>query len=143
MLKIEIIGRIGKDATVNNYNGKNVINFSVAHSEKYKDSNGTEVNRTHWVECAYWVERTGVAQYLKKGTQVYVEGQPESKTYQASDGSHRASLACRVRKVELLGSANNTTSETTTNNQSTPFDDQEGQIAPSSKRPDDPDDPPF
>ena len=75
MVKLEVIGHIGKDATVNEYNGKKVINFSVAHSEKYKDASGNVVNKSVWVDCAYWVESTAVAQYLKKGTQVYVEVQ--------------------------------------------------------------------
>ena len=40
MLKIFAIGHLGKDATVNNVNGKNVINFSVAHTEKWNDAQG-------------------------------------------------------------------------------------------------------
>ena len=36
MIRISVIGRLGQDATVNNVNGKNVINFSVAYSEKFK-----------------------------------------------------------------------------------------------------------
>lgn len=104
MIKIQVIGHLGKDCTVNNVNGKNVINFSVAHSEKYKDSSGTEINKTTWVNCAYWVERTVLAQYLKKGTQVFAEGQPEVSTYKSQDGSQRAELKCRVLNIQLLGS---------------------------------------
>jgi single-strand DNA-binding protein len=58
------------------------------------------------VECAYWSDRTGVAPYLKKGTQVYVEGTPEIKTYPKKDGTTGASLNLRVVQVQLLGSAN-------------------------------------
>ncbi len=43
MIKIQVIGHLGKDCTVNNVNGKNVINFSVAHSEKYKDASKAEL----------------------------------------------------------------------------------------------------
>jgi single-strand DNA-binding protein len=105
MVKLEVIGHLGKDAEVNNYNGKNVINFSVAHSEKYKDANGIVVNKSVWVDCAYWVDSTAVAQYLRKGTQVYVEGQPEARPWKDKNGNAQASLTCRVRKVELLGSS--------------------------------------
>ncbi len=55
-------------------------------------------------KCAYWVERTALAQYLKKGTQVFAEGQPEVSTYKAQDGSQRAELKCRVLNIQLLGS---------------------------------------
>ena len=54
MLKLQLIGNLGQDAVVNNVGGKNVINFSVAHTEKYKNSEGTEVSKTTWVSCAYW-----------------------------------------------------------------------------------------
>jgi single-strand DNA-binding protein len=126
MIKMQIIGRLGKDCMVNTVNGKNVINFSVAHSEKYKDSQGNLQEKTIWVECAYWTDRTAVAQYLVKGTQVYAEGQPEVKTYQKNDGTSGFSLTLRVREVQLLGSkadsggspayAGNTTSVSNSNN---------------------------
>lgn len=104
MIKMQVIGHLGQDATVNQVNGKNVINFSVAHSEKYKNAQGVEMNKTTWVSCSYWVDRVAVAQYLKKGTQVYVEGQPDVKTYEASDRSTRANLTLRVFSIQLLGS---------------------------------------
>jgi len=103
MIKMQIIGRLGKDCTVNTVNGKNVMNFTVAHSEKYKDSQGNLQEKTIWVDCAYWNDRTAVAQYLTKGTQVFVEGQPEARSFQRNDGTPGASLSLRVREVQLLG----------------------------------------
>lgn len=104
MIKMQVIGRLGKDCVVNTVNGKNVMNFTVAHSEKYKDSQGNQQEKTIWVDCAYWNDRTAVAQYLTKGTQVYVEGQPEARSFQRNDGTPGASLSLRVREVQLLGS---------------------------------------
>jgi single-strand DNA-binding protein len=66
MIKMQVIGHLGQDATVNNVNGKSVINFSVAHSEKYKNKEGLEVNKSIWVSAAYWTDRTAIAPYLKK-----------------------------------------------------------------------------
>jgi len=110
MIKMQIIGRLGKDCVVNTVNGKNVINFSVAHSEKYKDSQNNLQDKTIWVDCAYWTDRTAVAQYLTKGTQVFVEGQPEARSFQRNDGTPGSSLSLRVREVQLLGSkADNST----------------------------------
>ena len=106
MIKMQVIGRLGKDCTVNTVNGKNVMNFTVAHSEKYKDSQGNLQEKTIWVDCAYWSDRTAVAQYLTKGTQVFVEGQPEARSFQRNDGTPGASLSLRVREVQLLGSKN-------------------------------------
>ena len=103
MIKMQIIGNLGKDCVVNTVNGKNVINFTVAHTEKYKDSQGNQQEKTTWVDCAYWADRTGIAQYLTKGKQVYVEGQPEARSFQRNDGTPGASLSLRVRDIQLLG----------------------------------------
>lgn len=103
MIKMQVIGRLGKDCMVNTVNGKNVINFTVAHSEKYKDSQGNNQEKTTWVDCAYWTDRTAVAPYLTKGTQVYVEGAPEVRTFTRNDGTSGATLTMRVRDVQLLG----------------------------------------
>jgi single-strand DNA-binding protein len=103
MIKMQVIGNLGKDCSVNTVNGKNVINFTVAHTEKYRDSQGNNQEKTTWVDCAYWTDRTAIAQYLTKGKQVYVEGQPEARSFQRNDGTPGASLSLRVREVQLLG----------------------------------------
>lgn len=107
MIKLTAIGNLGRDAVLNTVNGKNVINFTVAHTERYKDAQGNQKDKTIWIDCAYWTERTGIAPYLKKGTQVYVEGQPEVRTYAAKDGTTGATLTVRIGSVQLLGSKSN------------------------------------
>ena len=104
MIKLQVIGNLGKDCVTNTVNGKNVINFNVAHTEKFKDAQGNQKDKTIWVECAYWTDRTGIAPYLKKGTQVYAEGTPEVRTYPKNDGTTGVSLTLRVVSVQLLGS---------------------------------------
>src|SRR5688572_9145757 len=103
MIKMQVIGNLGKDCVVNTVNGKNVINFTVAHTEKYKDSQGSNQEKTTWVDCAYWTDRTAIAPYLVKGTQVYAEGNPEVRSFTRNDGTAGASLSMRVREVQLLG----------------------------------------
>lgn len=103
MIKLQVIGHLGKDCTTNVVNGKNVINFSVAHSERYKDASGNQKEKTTWVECAYWTDRTAVAPYLKKGQLVYAEGTPEVRSYTKNDGTPGTSLTMRVISVQLLG----------------------------------------
>ncbi len=103
MIKMQVIGNLGKDCVVNTVNGKNVINFTVAHTEKYRDSQGNNQEKTTWVDCAYWTDRTAVAPYLQKGTQVFVEGAPEVRSFTRNDGTAGASLSLRVREVQLLG----------------------------------------
>lgn len=103
MIKLMVIGHLGKDCITNTVSGKSVINFSVAHSEKFKDAQGNQKEKTTWVECAYWTDRTAIAPYLKKGQLVYAEGAPEARSYPKNDGSTGVSLSIRVSSVQLLG----------------------------------------
>lgn len=106
MIKLTAIGYLGKDANVNTVNGKNVINFTVAHTEKYKDSQGAQVDKTIWVDCAYWSDRVAIAPYLKKGTLVYVEGAPDVRTYTTNDGRNGATLTLKISSIQLVGAKN-------------------------------------
>lgn len=107
MIKLQVIGNLGRDCTVNNVNGRTVINFSVAHTERFRDSaSGEWKPRTMWVECAYWSDKTAIAQYLKKGKTVYVEGTPDVRSYQTQDGITKTSLTLRVQNIQLVGGAN-------------------------------------
>lgn len=102
---MQAIGHLGKDAVANNVNGKTVINFSVAHTEKYKDAGGNPLSKTIWVECSWWNDKTNIVPYLLKGTQVWAEGQPDVHTYPKNDGTTGVSLRLRIGSVQLLGSA--------------------------------------
>ncbi len=103
MIKLQIVGNLGKDCIVKEVNGKNVINFSVAHSERYKDAQGNQKERTTWVECAYWTDKTAVAPYLTKGKTVYAEGSPEADAYTNKEGQAAATLRMRVQSLQLIG----------------------------------------
>ncbi|MFT4204706.1 MAG: single-stranded DNA-binding protein [Chitinophagaceae bacterium] len=102
MIRLTAIGNLGRDSVTNEVNGRHVINFTIAHSERYRDQ-----EKTIWVECAYWTEKLGIAPYLKKGITVYVEGTPDIRTYQTNDGRQGASLTLRVLSVQLVGGRNN------------------------------------
>lgn len=93
MIQTTLTGRLGKDATTNSVNGKNVINFSVAVDIGYGDKKSTL-----WVEAAHWTDKTGLLPYLKKGTQVLVIGEPNIRTWEKG-----ASFTLRVAQIELIG----------------------------------------
>lgn len=104
MLRLTMIGNLGRDATVKEVSDAHVINFSVAHTEKFT-SQGVEKEKTTWVSCHYWPKTTKVAEYLKKGTLVMVEGTPEVRTWETDEGKHGAELRLRVFNLQLLGGA--------------------------------------
>lgn len=123
MIKTQVIGHLGKDAQVNNVNGNTVINFSVAHTEKYNNAAGTKVEKTTWVDCSYWTDKTAVAPYLKKGTLVYVEGTPDTRAYLNQENKAGSSLTLRVASIQLLGGpvSNEPKTETKETEEDLPF----------------------
>lgn len=106
-LKIQIIGNIGKDAEVKQFDGGGcAISFNVASTEKYTKARGETVENTTWVNCTKFVQPNGstkIADYLKKGVRVMVEGQPSTRAY-LSNNNPAASLDCRVSNLLLLSS---------------------------------------
>lgn len=104
MIKMQVIGHLGKDAEVKIYGTESVINFNVAHTDKWNDGN-VKKEKTTWISCSWWVERSTIAQYLKKGTQVYLEGVPEAKVWKKKDsGESQPYLNVRVYSLQLLSS---------------------------------------
>lgn len=120
MNRLEIIGHIGNDAEVKDLGNNQVISFNVAVTEKWKDKQSGEVkSKTDWFQCAKWGNNTTLAQYLKKGTQVYISGKAEAKSYVGNDGQLKQVLALNVNDIKLLCSIqhNNTQQAPQQNNQ--------------------------
>lgn len=101
MLQLEIIGKLGADATIKEFNGQKFIAFSVAHTESYTDGQGQKHERTTWVSCLKYGE-SAVINYLKKGTRVFLRGELSVKTYEAG-GTVQAGINCKVKELQLLG----------------------------------------
>jgi single-strand DNA-binding protein len=81
-------------------NGGEVVNLRVATSESWKDRDGQRQERTEWHRVTIWNE--GLAKvaksYLRKGSKVYLEGQIQTRKYQASDGSDRYATEIVLQK---------------------------------------------
>lgn len=103
MLKTTAIGHLGKDAIVKQVENKTVISFSVAHTEKWKSANGVVSEKTTWLSCSYWTDKTGIAPYLTKGTQIYIEGTPDSGHWTNRQGETTSFIKIRVTNIQLLG----------------------------------------
>lgn len=99
---MQIIGRLGADAEVKNLEKATLVCFSVAANDGYGD-----YETTMWARCEKWLkpnDEAKIANFLTKGSQVYVEGVPVMDTYTNSDGETKSSLKLKVFSVELLGS---------------------------------------
>ena len=100
-----IIGRLGKDPEMRyTPSGKAVCTFSVATDDRYKDKDGKAVSNTDWHKCVAWAKLAETCgQYLKKGSQVYVEGKSKTRSYDDKDGVKRYITEIIVGQMTMLG----------------------------------------
>ena len=107
--KVILIGRLGKDPETRFMpNGEAVCNFSVATSESWNDRNGQRVERTEWHNITMYRRLAEIAgQYLRKGSQVYLEGKIQSRKYQGKDGVERTAYDIIANEMKMLGGGGN------------------------------------
>ena len=106
--KAILIGRLGRDPEVRQMpNGEAVCNFSIATSETWKDQHGQKQERTEWHNITLYRRMAEVAgQYLKKGSQVYIEGRIQSRKYTGKDGIERTAYEIIGSEMKMLGGGN-------------------------------------
>lgn len=103
MFKAIVIGNLGADAEVKQSNGREFVTFRVAHTNEFTNQDGTKVSDTIWVDCIMG-SVTGVTEYLKKGTQVYLEGNMSLRVYSsAKDRCMKAGVTIHVSNIQLIG----------------------------------------
>ncbi|NLR57072.1 single-stranded DNA-binding protein [Chitinophaga polysaccharea] len=102
MIKLQLIGHLGRDVVKKEVNGATVFNFPVAVNERFKNAQGILEERTTWVDCSLW-DKGNVAPYLTQGVMVYVEGAPKVEAYISSNtGALSGALRLRVFSLQLL-----------------------------------------
>ena len=107
MLQAIVIGHIGADAVVKNHNGSEFTTFRVAHSERFTDSEGHQVENTTWVDVTL-PGKPAVGQYLVRGQCVAVIGNLSTRVYSSAyDRCYKAGVRIAARSVELIGKAPN------------------------------------
>ena len=128
--KVILLGNLGKDPEVRRLDdGRGVANFSLATSETYKNKSGEKVTNTEWHNIVLWSPLADIAEnYLKKGSQVYIEGRISNRSYEDKDGVKKYISEVVGREITLLGRAQssdsmNTQESTTQNNQESSVED--------------------
>ena len=108
--KVILLGRLGRDPEVRNFqNGGRVVNLRLATSERYKDREGNMQERTEWHSVAIFNEKLGeiAEKYLRKGSEVYLEGQLETRKWQDQSGQERYTTEIVLRQfrgeIALVG----------------------------------------
>ena len=104
--KVILIGNLGKDPEVRSFsNGDQVANVSIATTEKWKDKQTGELKEhTEWVSLVFTGKLADIAaKYLRKGSQVYVEGSLRTRKWQDKNGQDRYTTEVRVDSMQMLG----------------------------------------
>nr|DAK20935.1 MAG TPA: Single strand binding protein [Caudoviricetes sp.] len=106
--KAILIGRLGRDPEGRQMpNGEAVCNFSIATDETWKDQSGQRQTKTEWHAITLYRRLAEVAgQYLKKGSQVYIEGRIQSRKYTDKNGIERTAYEIIGSEMKMLGGGN-------------------------------------
>ena len=105
--KVIIVGNLGKDPEMRSFpNGDQIANVSIATTDRWKDKTSGEMKEaTEWHRINFSGRLAEiVGQYLKKGSQVYVEGSLRTRKWTDKDGQEKFTTEIRADQMQMLGS---------------------------------------
>ena len=104
---VRLIGNLGQNPEVKETtNGKKLAKFSVATNESYRDENGKDVKETMWHNLTVWGKQADIAaKYLKKGSEVAIEGKLTSRNYTSKEGEKKYITEIVVNELLFLSKA--------------------------------------
>ena len=104
--KVILIGNLGRDPEIRYLpSGDAVANLRIATTDKFKDKSGEPQEVTEWHSVAFFGKQAEICgQYLKKGSQIYVEGSLRTRKWQDKDGNDRYTTEIRGDRMQMLGS---------------------------------------
>lgn len=142
--KVILVGNLGADPEVRyTQSGSPVANLRIATSERWKDKqSGEPQERTEWHRVVLFGKLGEIAeQYLKKGSQVYIEGRLQTRKWQGQDGQDRYSTEVVGNDMQMLGSRGGSGGGSSSSSDS--YDNTGGASGPSGSAPLEDDDIPF
>ena len=103
--KVILVGNVGKDPEVKHLeNDLSFAKFPMATSERFKTKTGDRAERTEWHNVIVWRGLAKVVEdYVKKGSQLYIEGRIQTRKYQDKDGNDRYITEIVADNMQMLG----------------------------------------
>lgn len=104
--KVMIIGNLGRDPEMRfTANGDAMATFSVACNRRYQTRDGDQREETEWVRVVLWRRLAEIAgQYLQRGSQVYIEGRLQTRSWEDQQGQTRYMTEVVGQQMQMLGS---------------------------------------
>ena len=104
--RVILLGNIGKDPEVRETKAGNIVNLTMATSEKYTDKSGQKQENTEWHNLVVFGKLADVvSKYVKKGDKLYVEGSITTRKWEDKEGNTRYTTDIKVRDLTMLGGA--------------------------------------
>src|SRR5258705_10952184 len=103
--KVIIVGNVGRDPELRyTQSGQPVASFSIATNERFKDKEGNWKDRTEWHRIVAWARLAEICgEYLRKGSQVYVEGRIQTRDWEDKEGNKRQTTEIIALSMQMLG----------------------------------------
>jgi single-strand DNA-binding protein len=103
--KVLLLGNLGKDPEVRyTGSGKAVATFTIATSQRWRDQDGNDQERTEWHRVVAWGRLGEVCgEYLSKGKQVFIEGRIQSREWEDENGNKRTTVEIIANDMIMLG----------------------------------------
>ncbi len=104
--KVILVGNLGRDPETRYMpEGGAVTNFSIATTEQWKDKSGEKQEKTEWHRITTYQRLAEIAgEYLKKGSQVYIEGRLQTRKWTDKDGVEKYTTEIIADRMQMLGS---------------------------------------
>lgn len=106
MQKTTLIGNLGNNPMLRDANGTPVCSFSVATTERWKDGQGNRQEKTEWHRIVAWGNLANIcAEYLDKGSKVYIEGKNKTRKWTDQNKVERYITEIHAKEMEILANA--------------------------------------
>ena len=104
MNKVMLIGNVGKDPEVREFDNNKVCRFTLATNETYKNKQGDKITDTEWHNIVFWGKLCDIIEkYVHKGDQIFVEGKNVTRKYEDKEGNARYTIEVVCHNFEFIG----------------------------------------
>jgi len=102
--KVQLIGHVGQEPEIKNFDGKKLANISIATNEVYTNQKGEKVEQTTWHRVTAWGKTAEIIEkYVNKGKEVAIEGKLSNRSYDDKDGNKRYVTEVIANEILLIG----------------------------------------
>ncbi len=102
--RVQLIGRLGSDPEVKDFDNNKLANLSIATSDKYRNKSGEMVENTEWHRVSIWGKQAEIAEkYLTKGQEICIDGRLTTRKYEDKEGNTRYVTEVVCSEFLMLG----------------------------------------